>query len=52
MVIAISIPPPTKPRPDHDLARGAWAEGAALPTAASSDFDNGAGRLCSAAGLA
>ena len=42
---------PTKPLPDPDLARGVWAEGAALPPAASSDFDNGAGRLCCAPGL-
>jgi len=51
IVIAILIPPPTKPRPDPDLARGVWSEGAALPPAASSDFGNGAGRLCSAPGL-
>jgi len=51
MVIAIPVPPPPKPRPDPDLARGVWAEGAALPPAASSDFGNGAGRLCSAPGL-
>ena len=50
-VIAILILQPTKPRPDPDLARGVWAEGAALPPAASSDFGNGAGRLCSAPGL-
>ena len=49
MIIAIS--PPPKPRPDPDPARGVWAEGAALPPAASSDFGNGAGRLCSAPGL-
>ena len=46
-VIAILIPP-TKPRPDPCLARGVLAEGAALPPAASSDFVNGAGRLCCA----
>jgi len=51
MAIAILIAPPTKPRPDPDLARGVWAEGAELPPAASSDFGNGAGRLCSAPGL-
>ena len=50
-VIAILIPPPTKPRPDPDLARGVWTEGDALPPAASSDFGNGAGRLCSAPDL-
>jgi len=51
MAIAILIAPPTKPRPDPDLARGVWAEGAALPPAASSDFGNGVGPLCCAPGL-
>ena len=49
--MVIAIPTPTKPRPDPDLARGVWAEGAALPLAASSGFGNGAARLCSAPGL-
>jgi hypothetical protein len=50
-LMVIAIPPPTKPRPDPDLVRGVWAEGAALPPAASSDFGNGAGRLYCAPGL-
>ncbi len=51
MVIAIPVPTPTKPRSDPDLAPGFWADRAALPPAASSDFGNGAGPLCCGAGL-
>jgi hypothetical protein len=37
--IAIPIPPPTKPRPDQDLARGVWAEGAAEDVPHEEFFD-------------